>query len=173
MRIEVERLEDWLGREVVDDAGEKLGKLADVYLGSDGEPALLAVRSGLRGRKHRIASLATLALGREYVRLDAAALVEAASPPTDDDLAALGAAAPPARAAELETTTARDARLAAEREAREWAAQLEAEAARRAAEAERAMTDAERAKLAADEAEKARIAAEQQAADARRRVAPD
>ena len=56
MSVEAEGLEDWIGAEVLDPAGEKLGKVAEVFYG-DGEPLVVEIRSGIAGRKHHLAAL--------------------------------------------------------------------------------------------------------------------
>ena len=56
MSVEAEELQDWIGAEVVDPAGEKLGKIAEVFY-RDGEPLVIEIRSGIAGRKHHLAAL--------------------------------------------------------------------------------------------------------------------
>lgn len=70
--VEVEGIADWIGREVVDREGEKVGKLADVYYDTAGsEPVFVSVRSGAFGRSQSVAPLQGATLARDYVRLDA------------------------------------------------------------------------------------------------------
>jgi RimJ/RimL family protein N-acetyltransferase len=68
--IFVEHLEEWRGQEVIDPEGENVGKLEEVFYpeGSD-DAALIAIKSGLLGRKTRIAPLAGASLGRSYLRV--------------------------------------------------------------------------------------------------------
>ncbi len=70
--VGVEGIADWVGREVVDREGEKVGKLADVYYDTaDSEAAFVSVKSGTFGRSHSVAPLTGATLARDYVRLDA------------------------------------------------------------------------------------------------------
>ncbi len=70
--VGVEGIADWIGREVVDRDGEKVGKLADVYYDTaDDEPTFVAVKSGAFGRSVSVAPLQGATLARDYVRLDA------------------------------------------------------------------------------------------------------
>jgi len=70
--VGVEGIADWVGREVVDREGEKVGKLAEVYYDTtDSEPAFVSVKSGTFGRSHSLAPLKGATLARDYVRLDA------------------------------------------------------------------------------------------------------
>ena len=70
--VEVEGIADWIGREVVDREGEKVGKLADVYYDTaDSAPVFVSVRSGTFGRSQSVAPLQGATLARDYVRLDA------------------------------------------------------------------------------------------------------
>jgi hypothetical protein len=64
-----EQLEQWRGRAVVDADGDDLGKLDDVYYGSDGEAVLARVRSGLMGRHQSVVPLAGSSVSRDYLRL--------------------------------------------------------------------------------------------------------
>lgn len=70
--VGVEGIADWVGREVVDRDGEKVGKLADVYYDTaDSEAAFVSVKTGAFGRSHPLAPLRGARLARDYVRLDA------------------------------------------------------------------------------------------------------
>ena len=70
--VGVEGIADWIGREVVDREGEKVGKLADVYYDTaDSGPVFVSVKSGTFGRSHSVAPLQGATLARDYVRLDA------------------------------------------------------------------------------------------------------
>ena len=69
--IPVENIADWRGQEVVDQTGEKLGKLEEVYFdGETDEPAFAAVKSGLVNKSITLVPFAGASVGREYVRLD-------------------------------------------------------------------------------------------------------
>jgi hypothetical protein len=78
----VERIEEWIGREVLDRDGERAGKLEQVYYPSDGqgEAVFAQIKSGLLGRRSRLAPLKGATVGRDHVRLDySAAQLDAAS----------------------------------------------------------------------------------------------
>ncbi len=82
--VGVEGIADWIGREVVDREGEKVGKLADVYYDTAGsEPAFVAIKSGTFGRSLSVAPLKGATLGRDYVRLDAPKELVKDAPPED------------------------------------------------------------------------------------------
>src|SRR3954470_21677820 len=69
--IPVENLADWRGQEVVDAAGEKLGKLEDVYYdGETDEPVFVAVKTGLVSKSLTLVPLLRASVGRDYVRVD-------------------------------------------------------------------------------------------------------
>jgi len=72
-------LETWIGTEVLDSSGDKLGKLEDVYFRGD-EPIAVSIRSGLGGRKHHAAVLRGSVLSREQLSLDS----------TSDELISIG-----------------------------------------------------------------------------------
>lgn len=68
--MEVEHLEDWEGRAVVDSQGEKIGKLEDVYYRAGSrDAALVSVKSGLLGRKLHLVPLEGAAVTRDELRL--------------------------------------------------------------------------------------------------------
>jgi len=70
--VGVEGIAGWVGRDVVDREGEKVGKLADVYYDTaDSEAVFVSVKSGAFGRSHAVAPLQGATLARDYVRLDA------------------------------------------------------------------------------------------------------
>lgn len=176
MTIAAQHLHTWIGAEVLDPAGEKLGKLDELHYGA-GEPLVAAISSGLAGRKHHLASLRGAAVSRDAMQLGLAAgtLVQAGGHGIGrDELAALAAHDERFGALEpedLEGWSAREERLAAEAEARAAADELDAEAERRAEEEAQAQA---RARDAGDEAEDARHAreeAEEHAARARRDAA--
>ncbi len=69
--VGVEGIADWIGREVVDRDGEKVGKLADVYFDTaDDAAAYVLVKTGGLKRSHSVAPLVGATLARDYVRLD-------------------------------------------------------------------------------------------------------
>src|SRR4051794_38362434 len=71
--IPVENLADWRGQEVVDSAGEKLGKLEEVYYdGETDEPVFVTVKTGLVSKSLTLVPLDSASVGREYVRVNRA-----------------------------------------------------------------------------------------------------
>lgn len=79
MSIEAQQLQTWIGADVLDGTGGKLGKLREVYFRLD-EPVVVSVRSGLAGRKHHAATLRGASVSRDSLHLDPAAT---AVPSTD------------------------------------------------------------------------------------------
>jgi regulator of protease activity HflC (stomatin/prohibitin superfamily) len=139
MSVEAEQLDDWIGSEVLDTNGEKLGKVTEVYY--KGTDALVVeFRSGLIG-------------------LDAEGLELVAR--TDGRVEGLPLE-------QLESGTDRKERLEAAREAAARADALEADAARRAEEAEIAAKQARDSAKHANEAEQAKQEAQKQAQEARK-----
>jgi hypothetical protein len=176
MAIEAEHVESWIGAEVLDASGEKLGKAAEIYFRGS-EPLVVGVKSGLTGRKHRFAPLRDAKVTRDSLRVAVGA--DAVAPgdgngPGDEQLAALAAhddrlqGLPPA---ELEGYGARAARLKAAAEAAAKAEELEAEARRRAEEEQRAAAQASDAGDAAQTARRKREEAEAKAKAAREEAA--
>jgi len=171
MAIEARHLQSWIGTEVLDSAGEKLGKLADVYF-RESEPMAISIRSGLAGRKHHAAALRGATVSRDSLQLDATAdslisthgdglgaedLTKLAA--HDDRLHGL-------QPEELEGWGAREERLKAQAEAQAAAEKLDAEAQRHAAEEDAATSRARDAGDEADEARRAREEAEARAQQA-------
>jgi sporulation protein YlmC with PRC-barrel domain len=71
--IAVENITDWHGQDVVDAAGEKLGKLEQVYFdGETDEPTFVAVKSGLVSKNITLVPLERASVGRDYVRVNRA-----------------------------------------------------------------------------------------------------
>lgn len=68
--MQIEKLEDWSGQNVIDKNDEKIGKLADVYYERGGsEAALACVKSGALGRKLRAVPLEGAQATRDQIRL--------------------------------------------------------------------------------------------------------
>jgi PRC-barrel domain len=171
MPIEVERLEDWLGQDVLDPSDEKAGKLDEVFLDGD-EPVLAEVKAGGLRRKTRLVPLDGATVGRAHVRVAYAAKRIADAPE------GLGEGAPDEAylrtvgshyglnwsGGTLEGSKPRAARLAAADAAEARARELEDEARRQAEQSEqagRASEDAAAAReRAAADAEAARAEAE-------------
>ena len=68
----VEQVAGWIGQDVLDRDGEKVGKLEDVYYDTtDHSAAFLAVKSGTFSKSHAVAPLADAVFARDHVRLPA------------------------------------------------------------------------------------------------------
>ena len=66
----VEGFESWRGQDVLDSAGEKVGRLKEVYYDAAGqEPVLISIKHGRPGHKVKLAPLSDAAVSRDYVRL--------------------------------------------------------------------------------------------------------
>jgi hypothetical protein len=66
----VEGLASWRGQDVLDDAGEKAGRVEEVYYdAASQEPVLISIKRGRLGHHVRLAPLSDAAVGRDYVRL--------------------------------------------------------------------------------------------------------
>jgi hypothetical protein len=94
---EAEHIEDWRGREVRDTAGDSLGKLDEVYFDPESrKPVLIAIKSGLLGRRSRLVPLADATVAPDHVRVAyPAATIEDADaqelPTGDEEFSRLGA----------------------------------------------------------------------------------
>ncbi len=176
--MRVEQVDEWIGAEVVDRDGEGVGKVAEVYFRGD-DAVLIAVKSGLLGRKRHLVPLEGATLSRNHVRVAYAADKLAQGHGGDtlsrEDLALVSehyGQAHHAEADELEGSQERAERVRRAEEAELHASELETEASSRALEAEDADARAEAAKREADAAHAARrdVESEAQAAreDARR-----
>lgn len=172
MTIEAEHLESWIGADVLDSGGEKLGKVGDVYFrGSD--PAVVGIKSGLGGRKHHLAALRGARVTRVSVRITVAGDAIVAGDGTAPNDAQLGELArhdsslDGVRPTDLEGYKAREERLKAAAEARAKAEALEADAQQRKQEEENASAQASTAGEAAQEARRKREEAEAKAKAAR------
>ena len=132
--MEIERIEDWIGREVDDADGTKVGKLDEVYF--DGErPVAGEVKPGLLSRKRIVVPLEGARATRDV--LTVTGTYEGS---TDG----------------LESSKARDARLADVAEAKARADEADAEAARRRVDADDAIKRATEAEATANAAEEER-----------------
>jgi hypothetical protein len=172
MSVEAEALDDWIGSEVLDASGEKLGKVTEVfYKGPDA--LVVEFRSGLIGHKFHLAGLSGATVSTSYLRLgvnetiatdsglDAEALELLAR--TDGRVEGLPLA-------ELESGTDRRERLAAAQEAAAHADALELDATRRAEEAQIAAKQSRDSAKHAAEAEQAKVKAEKAAKAARKQA---
>ena len=63
-------LGDWRGQDVIDTAGDKAGKLEDVFYDAHrDEPAFIAVKSGLIGKRLTLVPVAGASVTRDHVRV--------------------------------------------------------------------------------------------------------
>jgi hypothetical protein len=66
----VEGIESWRGQDVLDSAGEKAGRLEEVYYDAAGQEAvLISIKRGRLGHQVKLAPISDAALSRDYVRL--------------------------------------------------------------------------------------------------------
>ena len=66
----VESIESWRGQDVLDSAGEKAGRLEEVfYDAAADEPVLISIKHGMLGRQVKLAPLSDAAVSRDYIRL--------------------------------------------------------------------------------------------------------
>jgi len=173
--ISVHRLEEWRGHPVLDEAGVQLGKLEDVYFDAGtGTPLLLAVKSGLLGRKLHLIPADAANVGPDYVRVafakDAVDRAGASDGvPDTEQLRELGAAYGLAFSdrVSLQSATEQDAHRAEAEAAHARADQLEAEAREKISAREAAHEQAQGATDQATEAEREAEQARQAAIDAR------
>lgn len=168
--MEIERIEEWIGQDVVDVAGVKVGKLEEVYFRGP-DPMLGEVKAGKLARKRLLVPLLEATASRERIRLTLPAdrlLQEdnSGAGPSLQDLTALPDAYGSGYALssdQLEASTARAERLAAAEAAETRRAEADAEAARTSVDAEDAAARAQEAERAAADAD-ADAAAQAQAA---------
>jgi hypothetical protein len=69
--MEIEHMEEWIGQDVVDPGGEKVGKLVDLYYatGSD-DPVAVSVKHGTLGKTLTLVPLERASITRSYLRVD-------------------------------------------------------------------------------------------------------
>jgi len=68
--MEIEHLEEWIGQDVVDPAGEKVGKLTDLYYAPGSEdPVAVSVKTGTIGKSLNLAPLERASITRSYLRV--------------------------------------------------------------------------------------------------------
>lgn len=178
--INVEHIEDWRGKDVVDPDGVSLGKLQDVFYDKGTQtPILLAAKHGLLSRKVKLIPVDGSRVGPDYVRVAHDKASVDASPdgapdqaPDAQELDTIGEAYG-LRFSErvtLESATVIEERRVQARAARERAAELDAQARELAAERDAAHAEAagahESASQAERDAERARQAADQARAEA-------
>jgi sporulation protein YlmC with PRC-barrel domain len=189
--MEIERIEQWEGQNVVDRDGEKIGKLEDVYFETGSRDAVFGcVKTGMLGRRHFLVPLAGATVSRERVRvayhhdqvtdapqIEPGATLESAMEQElarhyEIELTASPAGGDP----RYESSSARAEREARAREATERAEELEALADRKAAEAREGALQADdthrQAQQAQDEHDRAERAAAEARAEARAQQPP-
>jgi hypothetical protein len=180
--LSVEQIEEWVGEDVFDLAGERVGKLEEVYYSVDTNEATFAVvKSGLLGRHTTLVPLAGASVGRDYLRLALSAAqidevsfeLDAGATIGQGDGQRLGEAyGVQVPLEDFASANSINERRRAAGEAADRAGELDEQARRRAAEAEQARGAADNASEAAlqktDDAERARAEAEQARARAQR-----
>ena len=68
--LSVERIESWQGHDVWDSAGEKAGRLEEVYYDATGqEPVLISIKHARLGHQVKLAPVSDAAVSHDYVRL--------------------------------------------------------------------------------------------------------
>jgi hypothetical protein len=175
--INVEHIEDWRGKDVVDPDGAALGKLQEVFYDRDTQtPILLAIRHGLLSRKVTMIPVDGARVGPDYIRVahdrstvDAAPAGALEQPPDAGELDTIGEAYGLrfSDRVSLESATVLEQRRADAREARERAAELEVQARELAADRDAAHAHARGATESASQAERDAERARQAAAEAR------
>jgi hypothetical protein len=66
----VESIESWRGQDVLDSAGEKAGRLEEVFYDAAGrEPVLISIKHGRLSHQVKLAPLSEAAVSRDYIRL--------------------------------------------------------------------------------------------------------
>ena len=178
--INVEHIEDWRGKDVVDPDGVSLGKLQEVFYDKETQtPILLATKQGMLSRKVKLIPIDGSKVGPDYIRVahdkqsvDASPDGAADQAPNSQELDTIGEAYG-LRFSErvtLEGATMIEQRRAEARAARERAAELDAQARELAAERDAAHAQAEGAHESASQADRdadrARKAAEEARAEA-------
>jgi sporulation protein YlmC with PRC-barrel domain len=179
--INVEHIEDWRGKDVVDPEGATLGKLQEVFYDRDTQtPILLAIRHGLLSRKVTMIPVDGAKVGPDYVRVahdrttvDAAPAGVLEPPPNAEELDTIGEAYGLrfSDRVSLESATVIEQRRAEARAARERAAELETQARELAADRDAAHAHAEGATQNASQAHRDAERARQAAEEARQEAA--
>lgn len=83
---EVEDLNQWLGEELVDPGGERIGKLTEIYYDRETDvPLFLGVQKGRLRHHLTFVPVAGTSVGKSYVATDRARSVVDAAPTTDGD----------------------------------------------------------------------------------------
>lgn len=169
----VERIETWRGQDVLYSAGEKAGRLEEVYYDAAGqEPTLISIKQGRLGHQVKLAPLVDPVVSHDYIRLPFSGQQLGGSPDVTvgDELTAEQCAAvcalfavPCPSSGPLVSASLLARRTDEAEQARRRADELQLTAEERKREAEEARG---RAGAAAEEAHAAQRAREQAEADA-------
>jgi PRC-barrel domain len=178
--INVEHIEGWRGQQVLDPAGQPLGKLEEVYFDkASGTPMLASVKSGLLGRHSKLVPIDGASVGRDYLRLvhdkatvDVAPEAAGETAPDPGTLDAVGAAygLKFSERVELESSGEAETRRAEAEAARARADQLDQDARAKIEASDEAHERAHGASEAATQAEREAEEARQSALLARERA---
>jgi sporulation protein YlmC with PRC-barrel domain len=177
--MKIEHIEQWIGRDVLDADGEKVGKLSEVHFDGD-RPVVGEITTGRISKKQHLVPLREASATRDDLRVPyPKATIEGVGGPSPDgrvtheELAGVATAygvhlgVDPDTPQTLEGSRAREERKAAQAAALARAEELDREAALRAEEAAAAEKRAQEAADAATDARAAQQRAEQAAADYR------
>jgi PRC-barrel domain len=166
--LRVEQVESWRGQDVLDSAGEKAGRLEEVYYDANGqEPVLISIKHGHLGRHVSLLPGSEMVVSRDYIRLPFPGEEISRSPHVSagDEVAPEAAAAvhtlfkvAVASSGPLYASSVLEQRRADASQAKDRADDAQAEAQHRQDEADEA---SRRASAAAEEADAARRAREQ------------
>jgi len=172
----VERIESWHGQDVLDDAGQKTGRLEEVYYDAGGQdPVIISIKHGVLGRQVQLVPVADAVLSRDSLRLPFSGEKIGQSPSisAEGELNAEQVAAVAAlfnvtlsSSGPLYSATLLESRRSEAEAAQRRAKELEREAADRKEEAEEARRRAGAAAEEAHAAQRARERAEAAASDA-------
>lgn len=180
--VEIERIEEWKGQDVVDPDGEKIGKLEDVLfeVGSR-EPIFGCVKTGLFGRHLSLVPLEGATLSRDHLRVlhskdrvkDGPRMEGEGALAREEELALsrhydLESGGDRGDGPRYESGSARAQREARTRQAEGRAAELDQLAERRGSEAGESERRAEEAREEAQRVEEERDQARQRATEARK-----
>jgi hypothetical protein len=183
MSVSVERIEDWVGQDVFDAQGERVGRLDEVFYSTlSGDAVFACVKSGLLGRHSSVVPLASATAGRDFLRLaytklaieDADTGLKGDEGIDGDRARQLGETFGVQLAADdsFESATVINDRRQAAEEAEQRATALEEEARRRTRDAHDAQGSAQAAQdqaaVKAQESEQARAEADRARRDAER-----
>jgi hypothetical protein len=178
----IEHIETWRGQDVLDDAGQKAGRLEEVYYDAAAEePILLSIKRGMLGHQVTLVPAIDAVLSRDYLRVPYSTdqISRSQSGSVGDELsteqvAAVGAlfkVTLPSDGTLYSATLIERRRVEAEKAERR-AHELEVEAAKRAAELDEARTRAGAAAEEAHAAERQREKADAAASEVGRQSPP-